>query len=171
MRSFAARLCRFVGEPGKPDPVYPPELPRSNKGARDGLKMRRVLSDTADRADAHGVVTLRKEDLLIFAGLAIAVGVAGFGVQRIQQYLAGDWGEVAECRETFWTCESKVGGKARSARPEPVAFTASAKACDEYRAYETSLRRASFECSMSRAVVGGSCREIETDCSLPNRPF
>jgi hypothetical protein len=114
---------------------------------------------------------VRREDLLLFAGHGLVVIGVAFGIQRVQDYLNGDWAEVADCRATFWTCEAEVGGKSRIPRTEPVVFAARAKACGEYRAYETALRRATFECSMSRSVLGGSCKEIETKCALPDKAY
>lgn len=114
---------------------------------------------------------VRREDLTIFAGLAVLIAVGGFTMQTVQDYLNGDWGEVQECRETYWTCEAEVAGKSKIPRTRPVTFKADAKACDEYRSYEVSLRRATFDCAMSRGVVGGTCREVETRCELPKKRY
>lgn len=114
---------------------------------------------------------MRREDMLLLLFLGAIIAGVGVSVQRVQAYLNGDWAEVADCRETYWTCTAEVIGKSRIPRTEPVGFDASAKACGEYRAYETALRRATFECSMSRLVIGGSCRELETACELPEKAY
>ena len=114
---------------------------------------------------------MRREDIILFLVLGVVIAGVGVGVQKVQDYLNGDWAEVADCRETFWTCHADVGGKSKIPRTEPVKFGASAKACGEFRAYETALRRATFECSMSSSVLGGSCRELETVCELPERAY
>jgi len=114
---------------------------------------------------------VRRDDIIIFAGLAVIVAVAGFTMQAVQDYLNGDWAEVSDCRQTYWTCEAQVAGKSKIPRTTPVVFSADAKACDEYRSYETSLRRATFDCAMSRGVVGGTCRELETNCALPKKRY
>ncbi len=114
---------------------------------------------------------MRREDILLFVFLGALIAGVGVGVSKVQAYLNGDWAEVADCRATYWTCTAEVVGKSRIPRTEPVKFDAEAKACGEYRAYETALRRATFECSMSRSVLGGSCREAETKCELPEKAY
>ncbi len=99
---------------------------------------------------------------------SIAVG-GGLGMSKVQQWLSEDWREVTTCRATYWTCEATVEG-----RPRLVVRTGSnptfrneAKACDEYRAFETAVRRATFDCNTGSNVIGGTCREVETECWLP----
>ena len=114
---------------------------------------------------------MRREDMLLFLFLGVIIAGVGVGVQKVQAYLNGDWAEVADCRETYWNCTAEVVGKSKIPRTEPASFKAEAKACGEFRAYETSLRRATFECSMSGTVLGGSCRELETVCELPEKAY
>ncbi len=99
---------------------------------------------------------------------AIAVG-GGLGMRAVQQWLSEDWREVSTCRATYWTCESTIEGKPRlvvRTASKPT-FESEAKACDEYRAFETAVRRAMFECATGSNVIGGSCVEVDTECWLP----
>ena len=99
---------------------------------------------------------------------AIAIG-GGLGMRAMQRWLSEDWREVATCRATYWTCESTIQGLPRlivRTGSKPT-FKSEAKACDEYTAFETAMRRATFDCSTGSNVIGGSCRELETECWLP----
>lgn len=114
---------------------------------------------------------MRREDaMLLGVGMAL-LAVAGVGLPALQRYLGGDWAEIADCRETFWTCRTEASGRPRVVRTEPALFSAEARSCAEYRAYEVSVRRAIFDCSMDRSIVGGTCREVDTKCALPDRAY
>ena len=89
----------------------------------------------------------------------------------MSEYLAGDWQRVQDCEESYWTCQATVGGMPRSGGSVLVGHDRLARACREYEAWERSVRRASFDCSMSRAVVGGSCRTMEVECELPDKLY
>lgn len=102
--------------------------------------------------------------VLVFAGL-----LAGMGA--VSNYLAGDWRNVQDCSETYWTCFATVGGLPRSGGSLLVPSERLARSCREYEAWESSVRRASFDCSMSRSVVGGTCRIMEVECELPGQLY
>lgn len=115
---------------------------------------------------------MRKEEALSFIAMAVIAVGGGVGMQAAQQYLSEDWREVTECRATYWSCEALVAGTAKiHVGGRTTRFTGEAKACDEYRAYKSSMDRAEFECKMSRNVVPGTCREVETDCHLPGKDY
>ena len=107
----------------------------------------------------------------MFVGLVAAVLVLGLGMQAFHNYLSGDWRQVAECRQSYWVCTSSFdAAPIRNGSKTPV-FNSTAKACDQYPAYESARRRAMFDCGASRIVRTGTCRESETRCSLPNRLY
>ncbi len=104
--------------------------------------------------------------ILVAVLVVLAIGGA-FAMDALQTYLSGDWTEVRDCRETYWTCEAEWDAKARIPQTAPVTFDGVAKACDEYHAYRKAAERARFDCAMSRRVLGTTCAEVETDCFLP----
>ncbi|MBJ94238.1 MAG: hypothetical protein CMP23_07125 [Rickettsiales bacterium] len=110
-----------------------------------------------------------KRDLIAFVVLlALALGV-GVGVRGLHEYLQGDWRAVVGCRSTYWQCASEFRGQgigSASARK----FVGGAKSCEQVKAYDLAIRRASLECSFSRSVRRNSCREVQTNCVLPNSP-
>ena len=109
------------------------------------------------------------KDLLTFMMLALLVVGLGVGTRSVQEYMAGDWRAVANCRGTYWQCSSEVGGAGIGTAGD-VKFIAGAKSCNQIKAYESSIRRASLDCNFSRSVLRHSCREIRTNCILPNSP-
>ncbi len=110
-------------------------------------------------------------DLLLFGGLALIATAGGLGMSSLQDYLRGDWQEVRDCRDTYWTCDVEWHGVSRTPSNRPVAFSGTAKRCDEYRAYLVAAERAKFDCAMSRRVAGGSCAEAEYECTLPDTAY
>ena len=109
-----------------------------------------------------------KQDIVTFSFLTALLVALGFGMVKAQDYLRSDWRDVAECEQSYWTCDAQVGGRSLSGAGSKVVFAGSAKACGEYRAYKNSLWRATYECSTSGMVESSSCREIQTDCKLPH---
>lgn len=105
--------------------------------------------------------------LVIGAVLAVALGA----MAGVSEYLAGDWQRVQDCSESYWTCNATVGGMPRTGGSQLVPHDRIARSCREFEAWERSVRRASFDCSMSRQVVGGSCRMVEVDCELPDKLY
>ncbi len=105
--------------------------------------------------------------LLVGCLLAGVLGGMGF----VAEYLSGDWQRVRDCSETYWTCGATIGGMPRSGGSQLVPHERMARSCHEYEAWERSVRRAQFDCSMSRYVVAGSCRTVEVECELPNQLY
>jgi hypothetical protein len=105
---------------------------------------------------------------LILAAVAV---VGGLAMNAAQKWLNEDWREVSTCQTTYWTCESTIQGRPRIvvvSGSKPT-FTSEAKACEEYRAFESAMRRAMFNCNTGSNVLGGTCREVETECWLPTK--
>lgn len=96
---------------------------------------------------------------------------AGIGMTAVSNWLAGDWRKVQDCEATYWTCEATVAGAPRTGGNELVGFTRIARSCHEYQAWETAVRRASFDCSMGRDVVGQTCKLHEAECLLPTQLY
>lgn len=110
---------------------------------------------------------VKRPDVLLFTVLAVLALGGAFAMDAVQTYLSGDWAEIRECRETYWTCEAEWTAKARIPQTAPVVFDGVAKACGEYQAFRKSSERARFDCAMSRRALGTTCAEVETDCFLP----
>jgi len=100
--------------------------------------------------------------------IVLIVGLGGL-MRGMQAYIAGDWRSVASCRSTYWQCRSEFSGMSVAARGD-VTFTAEAKACNQIKAYDSAIRRAGLDCSLSRSARRNSCREVKTQCGLPNSP-
>lgn len=96
---------------------------------------------------------------------------AGIGMTAVSNWLAGDWRKVADCKETYWTCDATVAGAPRTGGNELIGFSRIARSCHEYEAWETAVRRASFDCSMGRDVVGRTCKLHEAACELPEKLY
>ncbi len=106
--------------------------------------------------------------LLLVGGLVL--GLLG-GMAAVSEYLAGDWQRVEDCSESYWTCHATVGGMPRTGGSTLIGNERLARACREYEAWERSVRRASFDCSMSRQIVSGSCRTMDVECELPDQLY
>lgn len=101
--------------------------------------------------------------------LLVVIAVVGVVMRSVQEYLAGDWRSVANCRTTYWQCSSEFGG-AGIGNAGDLKFLAGAKSCTQTAAYDVAIRRASLECNFNRSVRRNSCRELRTNCILPNNP-
>ena len=113
---------------------------------------------------------MRREEAILWVTLATLATGAGWGMREAQRYFSEDWREVENCSSTYWVCEATATGKSRlPVRGRAPTFLAEAKACEEFGAYETALRRALFDCSMGGTIVGGSCRELQTDCAISSK--
>jgi len=108
-------------------------------------------------------------DLLTFLLLLVLIAVIGTVMRGVQEYLAGDWRSVANCRSTYWQCSSEFAGVGIGSVGD-VKFLAGAKSCTQTSAYDAAVRRASLECNFNRSVRRNSCRELQTNCILPNNP-
>ena len=108
-------------------------------------------------------------DLLSFLMLIVVIAVVGLVMRSVQEYLAGDWRSVANCRTTYWQCSSEFGGTSVGNAGD-IKFLGGAKSCAQTTAYDAAIRRASLECNFNRSVRRNSCRELRTNCILPNNP-
>jgi hypothetical protein len=108
-------------------------------------------------------------DLIAFVALVVLIVGLGAMMRGMQAYIAGDWRSVAACRSTYWQCHSEFSGASVAARGS-MTFTADAKACAQVKAYDTAIRRAGLDCTLSRSTRRNSCREVKTQCGLPNSP-
>jgi len=106
--------------------------------------------------------------LVLVGGLVL--GSLG-AMAAVSEYMAGDWPRVKDCSQSYWTCEARVGGMPRTGGSVLIEAERLARACREFEAWERSVRRASFDCSMTRSVVGGSCRVVEVECELPDKMY
>ena len=109
-----------------------------------------------------------------FVGFLIVgsvLGVALGAMAGASEYLAGDWQRIKDCTETYWTCTATVGGLPRNGGNELVPNDRLARSCREFEAWERSLRRARFDCSMSHVVTPGTCRMVEVNCELPGKLY
>ena len=107
------------------------------------------------------------KDLAAFVVLVVVIVALGAMMRGMQAYIAGDWRSVVSCRSTYWQCHSEFTGVSVAARGS-VTFTADAKACAQMTAYDSAIRRAGLDCSLSRSTRRNSCREVKTQCGLPN---
>ena len=107
--------------------------------------------------------------ILGLAAVSAAFLFAAVGLLRVSDWLAGDWRKVRECSATYWTCEAIVAGEPREGAGGPVPFSRLARSCSEYDAWETAIRRATFDCTMERGVAGPTCKLAEAACALPER--
>ncbi len=109
------------------------------------------------------------KDSLTFLMLLVVIVAVGVVMRSVQEYLSGDWRSVANCRSTYWQCSSEFGG-AGIGNTGDHKFLAGAKSCAQTTAYDAAIRRASLECNFNRSVRRNSCRELRTNCILPNNP-
>jgi len=128
--------------------------------------------------DEGGVSYKRPENALAgrgkFLGFVLMGSLllgGGIGMTAVSNWLAGDWRKVQDCEATYWTCDAVVAGAPRTGGNELVGFSRLARSCHEYAAWETAVRRASFDCSMGRDVVGSTCKLQEADCRLPTQHY
>jgi len=109
------------------------------------------------------------KDLLTFVGLVVLIAGIGGVMRGVQEYIAGDWRVIAGCRTSYWQCSSEFAGDGVGTSGDRK-FLGGAKSCKQMKAYDQAIRRASLECNFSRSVRRNSCRELRTNCILPNNP-
>ena len=106
----------------------------------------------------------------ILLGGTLILGLLG-GMAEVSEYRLGDWRRVEDCSQTYWTCVATIGGMPRSGGSQLVSYDRLARSCREFGAWERSVRRAQFDCSMSRHVIAGTCRTVDVECELPGQLY
>ncbi len=85
-----------------------------------------------------------------------------------KQFLGADYRATRSCPESYWTCETKIEGRALlSSEDTKLSFEGVARGCFQNGAWESSVRRGRFTCAASGLVTPSSCEAIETSCELP----
>ncbi len=114
---------------------------------------------------------MNRQDLVAFLLLAgIVIGLGG-GMRALHTWLQGDWRHLTECEESYWTCVAEFEGRPPAGGRDPLKYLGLARSCEEYRAYESAIRRADFNCRTSGVARIDTCREVDIHCSLPRANF
>ena len=143
----------------------------SGPGASVLLKSRAESSVEEGGRNNLGDPRVDRTNLIGFLIVAVVLGGVLGGMAYMSDRLAGDWHRVEDCAESYWTCTAVVGGLPRTGGSNLIKHDRLARSCRENGAWERSVRRASFDCSMSRRVTGGTCRVVEVECELPDKLY